>query len=299
MILTAQAVPSAALLPCVAALPSGWQVGGADIASGTARLMAGLGSRGPASGHRNPHRGLRHHRRPADPLGPARHPAVRTSAQPGAPILQPPLLHLPRRLRHLRVPLPARSLPGAGRRRRQRAGVPAPVGAHRLGPACRGPDSVRTGCRVPRVSRQAAPSAGAGTAGGARKLGRWLTGWWFRAPDGRVYQRRRADVLLAAAGLGVVIVCGVLVANRLVVGPDVALFHRDQSLARLALSPDVGRPVVGSDRGASAAGCRSRAAEKIPPGRCPGGGDAAEGIAGGRGQDVRAASQARGRQCRT
>jgi membrane-associated phospholipid phosphatase len=85
---------------------------------------------------------------------------------------------------------------------------------------------VRTGCRVPRVSGEAAPSAGAGTAGGARKLGRWLTRWWFRAPDGRVYQRRRADVLVAAAGLSVVIVCGALVANRLVAGPDVALFHR-------------------------------------------------------------------------
>jgi hypothetical protein len=33
-------------------------------------------------------------------------------------------------------------------------------------------------------------------------------------------------LLVAAAGLGVVIVCGVLVANRLVAGPDVALFHR-------------------------------------------------------------------------
>jgi hypothetical protein len=31
---------------------------------------------------------------------------------------------------------------------------------------------------------------------------------------------------MAAAGLGVVIVCGVLVANRTLVGPDVALFHR-------------------------------------------------------------------------
>ena len=76
------------------------------------------------------------------------------------------------------------------------------------------------------MSRETAPPAGAGTAGGARKLGRWLTRWWFRAPDGRVYQRRRADVLVAAAGLGVVIVCGVLVANRTLVGPDVALFHR-------------------------------------------------------------------------
>jgi membrane-associated phospholipid phosphatase len=38
MILAAQAVPSAALVPCVAALPAGWQVGGADIASGHARF---------------------------------------------------------------------------------------------------------------------------------------------------------------------------------------------------------------------------------------------------------------------
>ena len=38
MILSAQAVPSAALLPCIATLPSGWQVGGADITSGKARV---------------------------------------------------------------------------------------------------------------------------------------------------------------------------------------------------------------------------------------------------------------------
>jgi membrane-associated phospholipid phosphatase len=38
MILAAQAVPSAALVPCVAALPPGWRVGGADIASGHARF---------------------------------------------------------------------------------------------------------------------------------------------------------------------------------------------------------------------------------------------------------------------
>ncbi|HUK70608.1 MAG TPA: hypothetical protein VLW50_17930 [Streptosporangiaceae bacterium] len=38
MILSAQAVPSAALVPCIAALPSGWRVGGADISSGRASL---------------------------------------------------------------------------------------------------------------------------------------------------------------------------------------------------------------------------------------------------------------------
>jgi membrane-associated phospholipid phosphatase/tRNA A-37 threonylcarbamoyl transferase component Bud32 len=37
-ILAAQAVPSAARLPCVAALPSGWQVGGVDIVSGHVRF---------------------------------------------------------------------------------------------------------------------------------------------------------------------------------------------------------------------------------------------------------------------
>jgi membrane-associated phospholipid phosphatase len=34
MILSAQAVPAAAMLPCIAALPSGWTIGGADIISG-------------------------------------------------------------------------------------------------------------------------------------------------------------------------------------------------------------------------------------------------------------------------
>ena len=71
-----------------------------------------------------------------------------------------------------------------------------------------------------------APPAGAGKVGWARRLGRWLTRWWFRAPDGRTYQRRWADALVVVAGLSVVVVCGVLVANRLVVGTDVALFRR-------------------------------------------------------------------------
>ena len=42
MILSAQAVPSAAMLPCIAALPSGWSIGGADISSGKVDLLAGL-----------------------------------------------------------------------------------------------------------------------------------------------------------------------------------------------------------------------------------------------------------------
>jgi hypothetical protein len=36
MILSAQAVPSAALLPCIAALPAGWSIDGVDITSGKA-----------------------------------------------------------------------------------------------------------------------------------------------------------------------------------------------------------------------------------------------------------------------
>jgi membrane-associated phospholipid phosphatase len=71
-----------------------------------------------------------------------------------------------------------------------------------------------------------APSAAAGRADRAGKLGRWLARWWFQTPDGRAYRRRRADVLMAAAGLGVVVVCGVLVANRTLVGTDVAVFRR-------------------------------------------------------------------------
>ena len=226
MILTAQAVPSAALLPCIAALPSGWTIGGADIASGKTSFWLDSDRAGTAGGHRHPDRGLRHLRRPPDPLRPARHAAVRAAAEPGTAVLRPPLLHLPRRLRHLPVQLRARHITRAGRHRRRRALVRAPACPRPLGPAHRRPDPVRTGCRVPGMSREAAPSAGAGTAGGARTLGKWLTRWWFRTPDGREYQRRRAGVLVAAAGLGVVIACGVLVANRLVAGPDVALFHR-------------------------------------------------------------------------
>jgi hypothetical protein len=47
MILSAQAVPSAALLPCIAALPSGWTIGGTDIASGKTSLWLDSDRAGP------------------------------------------------------------------------------------------------------------------------------------------------------------------------------------------------------------------------------------------------------------
>jgi hypothetical protein len=50
MILSAQAVPSAALLPCIAALPAGWSVGGTEIASGQASFSLDSDRAGPASG---------------------------------------------------------------------------------------------------------------------------------------------------------------------------------------------------------------------------------------------------------
>jgi membrane-associated phospholipid phosphatase len=49
MILSAQAVPSAAMLPCIAALPSGWSIGGADISSGKVRLWLDSDRAGPAA----------------------------------------------------------------------------------------------------------------------------------------------------------------------------------------------------------------------------------------------------------
>ena len=49
MILSAQAVPSAALLPCIAALPAGWSIGGADIASGHARFWLDSDRAGPGA----------------------------------------------------------------------------------------------------------------------------------------------------------------------------------------------------------------------------------------------------------
>ena len=49
MILSAQAVPSAAMLPCITALPPGWHAGSADIASGHAQFWLNSDLAGPAA----------------------------------------------------------------------------------------------------------------------------------------------------------------------------------------------------------------------------------------------------------
>jgi hypothetical protein len=46
-ILSAQAVPSAALLPCITALPSGWSIGDADIVSGKSSFWLDSDRAGP------------------------------------------------------------------------------------------------------------------------------------------------------------------------------------------------------------------------------------------------------------
>jgi hypothetical protein len=47
MILSAQAVPSTAMLPCITALPAGWSTGGTDISSGKVRLWLDSDRAGP------------------------------------------------------------------------------------------------------------------------------------------------------------------------------------------------------------------------------------------------------------
>jgi undecaprenyl-diphosphatase len=71
-----------------------------------------------------------------------------------------------------------------------------------------------------------APPAPPGQAGQARSRDRRLTRWWSLAPDGRTYQRRLADGLAAAAGLVVLVVCGIVVARRLGAGTEAAVFLR-------------------------------------------------------------------------
>ena len=103
---------------------------------------------------------LRHLRRPADPLRPARNPPVRTPAQPPPPVHRPALLHLHRRLRHLPVQLRARRLLPAGDPGRQRGRPHAPGHVGGLRRAHGGPSAVRAGCAMPRMSCPCGPLAG-------------------------------------------------------------------------------------------------------------------------------------------
>ena len=84
MILAAQAVPSAALVPCVAELPSGWQVGGADIASGHARFWLDSDQAGARAVTITLSAACDVSGAQADPVRPAGHAAVRAPAEPGA-----------------------------------------------------------------------------------------------------------------------------------------------------------------------------------------------------------------------
>ena len=83
MILAAQAVPSAAFLPCIARAPVGLDPGRRRDRQRNGHLLAGLRSSGADGGDDHPDRGLRHLGRPADPLRPARDAPVRAPGEPG------------------------------------------------------------------------------------------------------------------------------------------------------------------------------------------------------------------------
>ena len=157
MILSAQAVPSAALLPCINALPSGWHADGADIASGHARFWLDSDQAGPAA--------LTVTLTAAcDTAGARQIP----SGQPGTQLFERPLSRAPRysALRFYTFPggcvtyqfsfAPGAS-PTLAERRRQRALLRAPVGARRLRPAHRGPYPMRARCHLRWMIRKTTP----------------------------------------------------------------------------------------------------------------------------------------------
>ena len=154
---SAQAVPSAALLPCIAALPSGWSIDGVDIASGKASFWLDSDRAGERAATITLAAACDTDGRPPDPLRPARNAAVRAAAEPGTAVFGPALLHLPRRLRQLRVPVRTGRLPRPGRNGQQRGRLRAAVEAGRLCPADRGPGPVRARRRVSRMSWRAVP----------------------------------------------------------------------------------------------------------------------------------------------
>ena len=162
MILAAQAVPSAAFLPCIAALPSGWTAANAEIDSRKASFGLDSDSQaGPGRVRRSPrppsvtitsgalqHAGSSHSTSPASACSSARRawssrtPTFATTSSLAA--ARPT------------SSASARRVPGPGHRSRQRAGVHPAVGPGRLCPAHRGPGLVRAGCGMPRMRWPAA-----------------------------------------------------------------------------------------------------------------------------------------------
>jgi undecaprenyl-diphosphatase len=53
----------------------------------------------------------------------------------------------------------------------------------------------------------------------------WLKRYWCQAPDGSSYHRRKGDVIVAAAGLVILAVCGTLVASKVLAVPDAAVLR--------------------------------------------------------------------------
>ena len=157
MILSAQAVPSAALLPCITALPSGWSIGDADIVSGKASFWLDSDRAGP--------RALTVTlAATCDTTGARQIP----SDQPGTRRFERPLSLVPlfSSLRFYTFPggcvtyqfrFAAGRLPGAGRHGQHRGRVRAPVEAGQLCPADRGPCAVRARGRMSRMSWRAVP----------------------------------------------------------------------------------------------------------------------------------------------
>ena len=148
MILSAQAVPSSAMLPCIAALPSGWTVGGADITNGRSVFWLDSDQAGPravtvsltatcdTSGAV---------RIPSDQAG-AR--AFRAPAEPAAAVHADADVHLRRRMRHLPVQLRPGRGPPAGHPGRHRGRVRAESRSGPPRPADRGPGALRAWGRV-------------------------------------------------------------------------------------------------------------------------------------------------------
>lgn len=91
--------------------------------------------------------------------------------------------------------------------------------------------------------------------------------WWFRTPNGRGYRRRQSDAIMAAAGLGVVVLCGALVAGQVISAANVAVFRWTNHCPGWLYPPMWVVQLSGGDRNSSASRHPGRAVPQVPPGR--------------------------------